>query len=95
MENIKAKVLIVDDDKFLLNMYAIKFSKAEFEVNSAISGEEALAKIKEGYVPLPSRAKNLISIAMRRWYSSLEKVGVSKPQRRSEKQPQGVAVAAL
>jgi len=51
MENTKPKVLIVDDDKFLLNMYSIKFSKNNFEVNSAVSGEEALAKIKEGYVP--------------------------------------------
>ncbi len=51
MENTKPKVLIVDDDKFLLNMYSIKFSKNNFEVNSAVSGEEALSKIKEGYNP--------------------------------------------
>lgn len=51
MENIKLKVLIVDDDKFLLNMYSIKFSKSNFEVNSAMSGEEAINKIKGGYVP--------------------------------------------
>lgn len=51
MENIKTKVLIVDDDKFLLNMYSIKFSKKNFEVSSATSGEEAFAKIKDGYTP--------------------------------------------
>jgi putative two-component system response regulator len=51
MENIKPKVLIVDDDKFLLNMYSIKFTKNNFEVNSATTGEEALNKIKEGYMP--------------------------------------------
>jgi CheY-like chemotaxis protein len=51
MENKKAKVLIVDDDKFLLNMYSIKFAKSNFEVNSAVSGEEAFGKIKEGYIP--------------------------------------------
>jgi len=51
MENTKTKVLIVDDDKFLLNMYSIKFSKANFEVNSATTGQEALNKIIEGYVP--------------------------------------------
>ena len=51
MENIKPKVLIVDDDKFLLNMYSIKFSKNNYEVNSATSGEEAFTKIKEGYIP--------------------------------------------
>jgi CheY-like chemotaxis protein len=51
MENKVAKVLIIDDDKFLLNMYSIKFSKNNFEVNSATSGDEALTKIKEGYSP--------------------------------------------
>ena len=51
MEKTTPKVLIVDDDKFLLNMYSIKFSKNNFEVNSATSGEEALNKIKDGYVP--------------------------------------------
>jgi CheY-like chemotaxis protein len=51
MENIKPKVLIIDDDKFLLNMYSIKFSKNNFEVGAAASGEEAINKIKEGYIP--------------------------------------------
>ena len=32
-------------------MYSIKFSKTGYEVNSAVSGEEALSKIKDGYVP--------------------------------------------
>lgn len=51
MENKKLKIIIVDDDKFLLNMYSIKFAKSGFEVNSAASGEEALNKIKAGYYP--------------------------------------------
>ena len=51
MENIKPKVLIVDDDKFLLNMYTLKFGKKSFEVNSATLGEEAINKIKNGYTP--------------------------------------------
>ncbi len=51
MENKKPKVLIVDDDKFLLNMYAIKFGKNNFEVNTATTGEEALTKIRDGYNP--------------------------------------------
>jgi CheY-like chemotaxis protein len=51
MENKLPKVLIVDDDKFLLNMYSIKFSKSGFEVSSASSGEEAINKIKGGYIP--------------------------------------------
>jgi CheY-like chemotaxis protein len=51
MENTKIKVLIVDDDKFLLNMYSIKFSKGNYEVNSATSGEEVFTKIKDGFIP--------------------------------------------
>ncbi len=51
MENKKPKVLIVDDDKFLLNMYSLKFSKNDFKIEAALSGEEAISKIKEGYIP--------------------------------------------
>jgi len=51
MENKKPKVLIVDDDKFLLNMYSLKFNNNSFEVNAAASGEEALGKIKDGFIP--------------------------------------------
>ena len=51
MANIILKVFIIDDDKFLLNMYSIKFSKNNFEVDSATSGEEALKKLKGGYNP--------------------------------------------
>ncbi len=39
---------------------------------------------KEGYVPLPTRAKNIISLAMRRWNTSLDKSGAGRPQRRTE-----------
>jgi CheY-like chemotaxis protein len=48
---IKIKILIVDDDKFLLDMYSLKFSKSGYEVNTAFNGEEAIHKIIEGYVP--------------------------------------------
>lgn len=47
----KTKILIVDDDKFLLDMYSLKFSKGGYEVNTAFNGEEAITKIKEGYIP--------------------------------------------
>ncbi|QQG42983.1 MAG: response regulator [Candidatus Giovannonibacteria bacterium] len=40
------KVLIVDDDAFLLDMYAIKFKESGFAVDIAKNGEEALAKSK-------------------------------------------------
>jgi CheY-like chemotaxis protein len=51
MTNKIPKVLIVDDDKFLLNMYSIKFSKNGYEVTAANSGDEALNKIKDGFHP--------------------------------------------
>lgn len=45
------KILFVDDDKFLLEMYALKFSKNNFEVNTAQGSEEALKIIREGFEP--------------------------------------------
>lgn len=36
------KLLLVDDDAFLRDMYAIKFNEAGHEVAVAVSGEEAL-----------------------------------------------------
>ena len=41
------KVLIVDDDAFLLDMYALKFKEAGFAVDVAKNGEEALANAKD------------------------------------------------
>ncbi len=49
--NTPNKILIVDDDKFLLNMYSIKFQKEQFEVSVASDGLEALKKLQEGLVP--------------------------------------------
>jgi two-component system chemotaxis response regulator CheY len=46
-----SKILIVDDDKFLLNMYSIKFQKEQFEVVTAGDGAEALKKLQGGVVP--------------------------------------------
>jgi len=45
------KILIIDDDKFLLDMYSIKFSENDFEVSTANSGESALEKIEGGLRP--------------------------------------------
>lgn len=47
MENANTKVLIVDDDEFLLEMYALKFKESGFEVDIAANGKKALAKIQE------------------------------------------------
>jgi CheY-like chemotaxis protein len=45
------KILLVDDDKFLLDIYAIKFAKAGYDVKSADSTEAGLKIIKDGYGP--------------------------------------------
>lgn len=44
-------ILIIDDDKFLIDMYSIKFSEYDFKVTTASNGHEALSKIDEGFVP--------------------------------------------
>jgi DNA-binding response OmpR family regulator len=45
------KLLIIDDDKFLLDIYSVKFKESGFEVSPSFGAEEALKKIREGYVP--------------------------------------------
>lgn len=51
MEGEKRKILIVDDDSFLLDMYAFKFSQNNFEVYTATDGAQAIEKLKGGLVP--------------------------------------------
>lgn len=50
-EGEKRKILIVDDDSFLLDMYALKFSQNNFSVLTADSGARALEKLKAGFQP--------------------------------------------
>lgn len=45
------KILVVDDDKFLLNMYSIKFQKEKFDVTTASDGADAIAKLQAGINP--------------------------------------------
>ncbi len=45
------KVMIVDDDKFLLNMYSVKFTNNKFDVTLAGDGQAAVTKLREGYEP--------------------------------------------
>ena len=45
------KIMFVDDDKFLLDMYALKFSKNGYEVQTALGPEDALKKLRDGYSP--------------------------------------------
>lgn len=43
----KKSIFIVDDDKFLLDMYALKFKETGFEVFTAFSGSDAVVFLKE------------------------------------------------
>ncbi len=45
------KIFIVDDDAFLLDMYALKFSQAGHEVATALGPVPALEKLRAGYAP--------------------------------------------
>jgi DNA-binding response OmpR family regulator len=45
------KILLVDDDSFLLDMYAMKFAKSGYEVETADSTESGLKVIRDGYIP--------------------------------------------
>ncbi len=47
----KNKILIVDDDSFLLDMYALRFTQAGFEVETAINATETLEKLRGGLTP--------------------------------------------
>lgn len=45
------KVLLVDDDQFLLNMYTLKFRNSGFEVETANNATAALQKLRDGLAP--------------------------------------------
>jgi len=50
-DNKNYKIIMVDDDKFLLSMYESKFKRYGHEVLSINSGSGAIDKIKEGFIP--------------------------------------------
>lgn len=45
------RIYLVDDDRFLLDMYAVKFKGAGHEVSTFQGPEEALAKLRAGETP--------------------------------------------
>ena len=47
----KIKILIVDDDNFLLDMYALKFTESGFDVVPSSGSEDALEKLRNGLIP--------------------------------------------
>ncbi len=46
MTNSKYKILLVDDDTFISDMYALKFSKAGHELDVANTVDEAIDKLR-------------------------------------------------
>lgn len=51
MTDKKYSILIVDDDKFLSDMYSLKFTESGFVVEAAPNGPSALTKIDAGLNP--------------------------------------------
>ena len=51
MQGESKKILIIDDDSFLLDMYALKFKKSNFDVSIAQGPEIALEKLQGGLNP--------------------------------------------
>ena len=47
MADKKTKVLIIEDEKMLVDMYASKFNKEGFEVEEALTGKQGIDKAKE------------------------------------------------
>jgi CheY-like chemotaxis protein len=47
----KYKILLVDDDKFLLEMYKKKFEQSGAEVDLALGSEQTLTKLRDGAKP--------------------------------------------
>ena len=47
----KKKILLVDDDPQALEIYRHKFQEDSFEVVTAVDGQDALDKIKAGFIP--------------------------------------------
>jgi len=50
-DTLKKKILLVDDDSFLLNMYCLKFEKSNYEVVPVLSAQDAINKLKDGFKP--------------------------------------------
>ncbi len=46
MTDKKTKVLIIEDEEMLVNMYISKFEKEGYEIEKALNGREGLEKVK-------------------------------------------------
>ncbi len=48
---VQQSVLLVDDDKFLVDIYGMKFTKAGFQVQTCVSVKEAVEALRKGFRP--------------------------------------------
>jgi two-component system response regulator AtoC len=51
MTDSKGKVLLLDDDKFLADMYSMKFTQEGYEIAAFLSVNDAVAALKKGFDP--------------------------------------------
>jgi two-component system, chemotaxis family, chemotaxis protein CheY len=51
MESKQPKVLLIDDDQFLLSLYAQKAKRYPIDFRTAQSGEKALEELRAGFTP--------------------------------------------
>lgn len=49
-ETEKSNILLVDDDKFLLDMYTMKFVREGYTVHACLSSDDALKTLRDGFV---------------------------------------------
>lgn len=47
----KGNILFVDDDKFLADMYGMKFTSAGYTVQLCLSAADAISALKSGFAP--------------------------------------------
>ncbi|MDO8522366.1 MAG: response regulator [bacterium] len=47
----KLSILLVDDDKFLVDMYSMKFTAKGYNVNACLSAADALQVLRDGFLP--------------------------------------------
>lgn len=48
-QHAKKHILIVDDDKFLVNIYGMKFSAAGYQIQTCLSVHDALDVLRKGF----------------------------------------------
>ncbi len=51
MTDTKGKIILLDDDKFLTDMYAMKFTQSGYEVTACLSAGDAVTAIQKGFEP--------------------------------------------